>query len=63
MIYLNSMKTVKTSVFFGPDETMSNRLGAVFEETNRDWNAEKLESDEFLASNGRVMDSMLSEHM
>lgn len=48
---------------FGPDETMSNRLGAVFEETNRDWNAEKLESDEFLASNGRVMDSMLSEHM
>ena len=45
---------------FGPDETMSNRLGAVFEETNRDWNAEKLESDEFLASNGRVMDSMLS---
>ena len=47
---------------FGPDETMSNRLGAVFEETNRDWNAEKLESDEFLASNGRVMDSMLSEH-
>ncbi len=48
---------------FGPDETMSNRLGAVFEETNRVWNAEKLESDEFLASNGRVMDSMLSEHM
>ena len=25
---------------FGPDETMSNRLGRVFEETNRDWNAE-----------------------
>ena len=53
----------KNFSIFGPDETMSNRLGAVFEETNRDWNAEKLESDEFLASNGRVMDSMLSEHM
>ena len=48
---------------FGPDETMSNRLGKVFEETNRDWNADKLDNDEFLASDGRVMDSMLSEHM
>ncbi|MGN0622318.1 MAG: phosphoketolase [Oscillospiraceae bacterium] len=48
---------------FGPDETMSNRLGAVFEATNRDWNAEKLDNDEFLAADGRVMDSMLSEHM
>ena len=25
---------------FGPDETMSNRLGRVFEETNRQWQAE-----------------------
>ena len=48
---------------FGPDETMSNRLGAVFEATNRDWNADKLDNDEYLASDGRVMDSMLSEHM
>ena len=48
---------------FGPDETMSNRLMKVFEETNRDWNNEKLDSDEFLATDGRVMDSMLSEHM
>jgi len=48
---------------FGPDETMSNRLTKVFEATNRDWNAEKNEDDEFLAANGRVMDSMLSEHM
>lgn len=48
---------------FGPDETMSNRLGKVFEVTNRDWNAEKVDNDEFLASDGRVMDSMLSEHM
>ena len=48
---------------FGPDETMSNRLGKVFEVTNRDWNGEKLDTDEFLAQDGRVMDSMLSEHM
>ena len=48
---------------FGPDETASNRLNKVFEETNRDWNAEIVEGDEFLAPDGRVMDSMLSEHM
>lgn len=48
---------------FGPDETMSNRLGKVFEETRRSWNAEMKDNDEFLASDGRVMDSMLSEHM
>ena len=48
---------------FGPDETASNRLTKVFEETNRDWNAEIIEGDEFLAKDGRVMDSMLSEHM
>ena len=48
---------------FGPDETLSNRLNRVFEVTNRDWNAEKLSSDEFLSGDGRVMDSMLSEHM
>lgn len=48
---------------FGPDETMSNRLGKVFEQTNRCWNAERYDDDEFLASQGRVMDSMLSEHM
>jgi xylulose-5-phosphate/fructose-6-phosphate phosphoketolase len=48
---------------FGPDETMSNRLNKVFEVTGRDWNAKKFDFDEFLASDGRVMDSMLSEHM
>lgn len=47
---------------FGPDETMSNRLGAVFEVTNRQWNGE-MDNDEFLATDGRVIDSMLSEHM
>lgn len=48
---------------FGPDETMSNRLTKVFEETSRAWNAEKFDKDEFLATNGRVMDAYLSEHM
>ncbi len=48
---------------FGPDEALSNRLNHIFEATNRQWNAEKFESDEFLDSTGRVMDSMLSEHL
>ena len=48
---------------FGPDETMSNRLGSVFEATNRDWNGMKYPNDEFLATDGRVMDSLLSEHL
>ncbi len=48
---------------FGPDETMSNRLNHAFEAANRDWNAETLPTDEFLAPDGRIMDSMLSEHM
>ncbi len=46
---------------FGPDETLSNRLNAVFEVTNRQWEARAEENDEFLASDGRVME-MLSEH-
>jgi xylulose-5-phosphate/fructose-6-phosphate phosphoketolase len=47
---------------FGPDETLSNLLGAVFETTNRQWEARTVENDEFLAPEGRVLDSMLSEH-
>jgi xylulose-5-phosphate/fructose-6-phosphate phosphoketolase len=47
---------------FGPDETLSNLLGAVFETTNRQWDAPTEENDEFLAPEGRVLDSMLSEH-
>ncbi len=46
---------------FGPDETLSNRLGAVFEVTNRQWDARQQDNDEFLALDGRVME-MLSEH-
>ena len=48
---------------FGPDETMSNRLNHVFEATNRTWVDKKYATDEYLASDGRVMDSMLSEHL
>jgi xylulose-5-phosphate/fructose-6-phosphate phosphoketolase len=46
---------------FGPDETLSNGLEAVFETTNRQWNAPTVANDEFLAPSGRVME-MLSEH-
>jgi xylulose-5-phosphate/fructose-6-phosphate phosphoketolase len=47
---------------FGPDETLSNLLGTVFEATNRQWDAREVEGDEFLAPSGRALDSMLSEH-
>ena len=47
---------------FGPDETLSNLLGDVFDVTNRQWDARRVEGDEFLAPNGRVVDSQLSEH-
>jgi len=47
---------------FGPDETVSNLLGAVFEVTNRQWDARTQSNDEFLAPAGRVLDSMLSEN-
>jgi len=46
---------------FGPDETLSNRLNAVFEATNRQWEAERSPDDEFLAREGRVIE-VLSEH-
>ena len=47
---------------FGPDETLSNELGAVFEVTNRQWDARHIAIDQWLAPAGRVLDSMLSEH-
>jgi xylulose-5-phosphate/fructose-6-phosphate phosphoketolase len=46
---------------FGPDETMSNRLTDVFQATNRQWEAQTLPTDEYLAPQGRVME-VLSEH-
>ena len=47
---------------FGPDETASNRLQALFQVTNRAWNAQTLPEDDHLALDGRVTE-MLSEHM
>ena len=48
---------------FGPDESKSNRLTPMIETTSRVWNADLAEGDEYLGHSGRVMDSMLSEHM
>ena len=48
---------------FGPDETMSNRLYKIFETSNRNWQATKYDTDEYLDKEGRIMDSYLSEHM
>ncbi len=47
---------------FGPDETASNRLGAVFEATDRGWSAEVKPGDDHLAPDGRVLE-ILSEHL
>jgi xylulose-5-phosphate/fructose-6-phosphate phosphoketolase len=46
---------------FAPDELASNRLDAVFEVTDRAWNADRLDTDDHLAREGRVME-ILSEH-
>ena len=48
---------------FGPDETTSNRLTPVFEETDRIWMGQITGDDDHLSPDGRVMDSMLSEHV
>src|SRR5579872_726415 len=58
------MMNAKTSNFrlMGPDETESNRLGAVFEVTNRVSTSKLLPTDEHIAPDGRVME-VLSEHL
>ena len=48
---------------FGPDETTSNRLTPVFQEADRIWMGQIEEGDDHLSTDGRVMDSMLSEHV
>jgi xylulose-5-phosphate/fructose-6-phosphate phosphoketolase len=60
---LRDVVTANPSQFrlFGPDETASNRLQAVFEATERQWDAQLLVTDEHLAPQGQVME-MLSEH-
>jgi xylulose-5-phosphate/fructose-6-phosphate phosphoketolase len=52
----------RTFRLFGPDETVSNRLTAVFETTDRAWDAERVPGDDHLAPDGRVME-VLSEHL
>jgi xylulose-5-phosphate/fructose-6-phosphate phosphoketolase len=52
----------ETFRLFGPDETASNRLQAVFEATDRAWDAEILSTDDHLSPSGRVME-VLSEHL
>ena len=52
----------ETFRLFGPDETASNRLQAVFEASDRAWEAELLPTDEHLAPEGRVLE-VLSEHL
>lgn len=47
---------------FGPDETASNRLGDVYDVTEKQWNAAVLPTDEHLAHDGRVLE-VLSEHL
>ncbi len=62
--YLRDVIVANPDTFriMGPDETASNRLSAVFEETDRVWEAERLPTDENLGPHGRVME-VLSEHM
>ncbi len=52
----------ETFRIFGPDETASNRLGAVFEVTDRTFTGEILPTDDHVARDGRVME-VLSEHL
>ncbi|MFI0412417.1 phosphoketolase [Actinomadura sp. 3N508] len=62
--YLRDVVADNPSTFriMGPDETASNRLGAVFEVTDRVFAGETLDTDEHLARAGRVME-VLSEHL
>ena len=56
-------KNNKNFRVFGPDEALSNRLNYMFDVTSRDWNFKVNKDDEYLDSNGRIMDSYLSEHL
>jgi xylulose-5-phosphate/fructose-6-phosphate phosphoketolase len=62
--FLRDVIAANPSTFrtMGPDETASNRLQAVFEVTNRAWDAETIDGDDHLAPDGRVME-VLSEHL
>ncbi|WP_462185756.1 MULTISPECIES: phosphoketolase family protein [unclassified Frankia] len=62
--FLRDVMAANPSTFrvMGPDETASNRLAALFEVTDRAWNARTEPTDEHLAVDGRVME-VLSEHL
>jgi xylulose-5-phosphate/fructose-6-phosphate phosphoketolase len=62
--WLRDVITANPETFrlMGPDETASNRLAAVFESTDRAWDAETHDGDDHLAPDGRVME-VLSEHL
>ena len=59
---LQANSSTRNFRLFGPDETLSNLLGAVFDVTGRQWDAERLANDEWLQTEGLVLDSLLSEH-
>ena len=63
-VYLRDVMKVNTNNFrlFGPDETASNRLSAVFEVTDREWEADLSPDDDHVSHGGRVME-VLSEHL
>ena len=48
---------------FSPDEALSNRLNYMFEESDRQFEGEIYDTDEFLSKDGRIIDSMLSENL
>jgi len=62
--YLRDVIRANPATFrlFGPDETASNRLQAVFEVTDRAWMARTVPGDDHLAPAGRVLE-VLSEHL
>jgi xylulose-5-phosphate/fructose-6-phosphate phosphoketolase len=62
--YLRDVMRTNPQTFrvMGPDETASNRLAALFEVTNRTWEAATIPGDDHLAVDGRVME-VLSEHL
>ncbi len=53
----------KNYMIFGPDEALSNKLNQVFEVTKRKWNMNTFANDEYMSTKGRIVDSMLSEHL
>ncbi|MDM7893150.1 phosphoketolase family protein [Curtobacterium caseinilyticum] len=55
-------RNASTFRLFGPDETISNKLDAVFDVTSRVWRARRAAGDEHLGARGRVIE-VLSEHL